>query len=80
MREMRAAGAPLIPVTSQPEGQFFKLFEMDPSPALDSPDFPDGWVNFYRSDDYSSTAYFYLDKPFSDLPALPPLAVRTEKM
>lgn len=29
-----------------------------------------GWYNFYRSDDFSSTAYFYLDKPCSDLPGL----------
>ena len=36
----------------------------------------DGWVNFYRVDHYSATAYFYLDKPESDLPALAPLSVR----
>lgn len=29
-----------------------------------------GWTNFYRVDDYSATAYFYLNKPFSNLPAL----------
>lgn len=33
-------------------------------------DFPDGWVNFYRRDDYSSTAYFYLDRPSTSLPEL----------
>ena len=34
-------------------------------------DFPNGWVNFYRMDDYSATAYFYLDKPASELSELP---------
>jgi len=52
---------------------------------LERPDFPDvfddkfpadEWVNFYRVDDYSATAYFYLDKPVNDLPALVPLAKR----
>jgi hypothetical protein len=36
----------------------------------------DGWYNYYREDDFSSVAYFYFDKPCSDLPALPELPVR----
>jgi hypothetical protein len=36
------------------------------------------WVNFYRSDDYSATAYFYLDRPDSDLPELAPLTQRIQ--
>jgi hypothetical protein len=40
----------------------------------------DGWTNFYRSDDWSSTAYFYLDKPVSNLPRLAGLELRTYKM
>jgi len=36
------------------------------------------WVNFYRSDDYAATAYFYLDRPDSDLPELAPLAQRLQ--
>jgi len=31
---------------------------------------------FERSDDYSSCVYFYLDKPFNDLPAIDPVARR----
>ena len=38
---------------------------------------PGGWMNFYRSDDYSSTAYFYLDRPTNGLPPLPEVALRT---
>lgn len=39
-------------------------------------DFPMGWVNFYRIDDYSATSYFYLDKPRTDLGELPELSER----
>jgi len=34
------------------------------------------WLNFYRSDDYAATAYFYLDRPVSNLPVLPPVGER----
>jgi hypothetical protein len=52
---------------------------------LDSPknifddDFPNGWVNFYRIDDYSSTAYFYLNKPTTSLSELPTVTERVDK-
>lgn len=36
-----------------------------------------GYGLFERRDDWSSCAYFYLDRPTSDLPDLPPVAVRT---
>ncbi|MBZ4187484.1 glycoside hydrolase family 172 protein [Niabella beijingensis] len=54
-------------------------------PLLDTPGYPDlfddrfskdEWVNFYRVDDYSATAYFYLDRPENELPPLPPVAER----
>ena len=38
--------------------------------AITDPAFPQGWINFYRVDDYSATAYFYLDQPVSNLPEL----------
>ena len=56
--------------------RFVRLLDMDKPPLLTDPNFPEGWVNFYRIDDYSSVSYFYLDKPASSLPALPSLAVR----
>ncbi|MEI9909434.1 MAG: hypothetical protein WDO71_07075 [Bacteroidota bacterium] len=43
------------------------------APAITDERFPDGWVNFYRMDDYSAVSYFYLDKPVSKLPSLPSL-------
>jgi hypothetical protein len=40
------------------------------------PDFPGSGANFYRSDDVSAAAYFYLDKPENNLPELPPVDIR----
>jgi len=37
----------------------------------------DTWTIFCREDDWSSTAYFYLDAPVSELPALANVAERT---
>ena len=39
---------------------------------------PDGFYNFYIEADYSSTAYFYYDKPSSTLPELLPLSERVK--
>ena len=55
---------------------FTRLLDMENPPLLTDPAFPEGWVNFYRIDDYSSVGYFYLDKPASSLSSLPPLNVR----
>ena len=75
VREYVAAGAELIPVTVA-GNPMTKLFELNPVPKITDSTFPQGWTNFYRSDDVSATAYFYLDKPTSGLPALAPLPVR----
>jgi hypothetical protein len=70
--ELLKAGVPLQPVSAA-KGQhkgFFNLLEMRDPPALDSAEVPNRWVNFYRSDDVSATAYFYLDRPENGLPSL----------
>ncbi len=76
--EMIAAGVNLQPVSIDAGGRpnFIKLLERDPVPSLDDPGLPDGWVNFYRSDDVSSVALFYLASPTSNLPPLQPVAER----
>jgi hypothetical protein len=71
-------GAALIPVTVAGEKEFVKLFERNPVPKLSDPAFPQGWTNFYRSDDVSSTAYFYLDSPVNGLPAIQPATIRAK--
>jgi hypothetical protein len=70
--EMMNANAELIPVSVAGE-KFLKLLEkpVDLNSVV-------GWVNFYRRDDVSSTAYFYLDRPESGLPALAPVNQRTQ--
>ena len=54
---------PLVPVSVflTKEEQWVRLF--DEPMSIDDPDFPDGWVNFYRQDDVSSVAYYYLNRP-----------------
>jgi hypothetical protein len=49
----------------------------NPARKLTDETFPDdAWCNHYRRDDYCATAYFYLDRPESSLPALAPLEER----
>jgi hypothetical protein len=78
VKKIAAAGARLIPVTVARGNEYLKLMEMNPIPQLTDPNFPDGWTNFYRLDNYTSTAYFYLNKPANNLPPLASLNDRTE--
>ena len=70
-------GAPLIPVTVSGDKGFVKLLDQIPVLKLSDTNFPQGWTNFYRSDDVSATAYFYLDRPVNGLPPIQPVAKRT---
>ena len=55
------------------------LDEANP-PKLEDTDFPLTSTNYYRSDDVSATAYFYLNKPENNLPELPPLELRLKNI
>ena len=77
VKKMEKAGAKLIPVTVAMQDKFIKLLELTPAPRLQDENFPKGWTNFYRLDNYSATAYFYLDKPTNGLQSLPVLEIRT---
>ena len=77
VKKMVKAGARLIPVTVSMPDQFVKLFDLSPVPRIEEDTFPNGWTNFYRLDNYSATAYFYLDKPVNGLPPLPGIDIRT---
>ncbi len=74
VKSLQAKGVLLTPVTVAGEHGFTRLFEHPQ--ALTDTNFPKGWVNFYRVDDYSATAYFYLDKPESKLKELAPVGER----
>jgi hypothetical protein len=78
--ELQKSGVPLIPVAIDDLTKLHHLYKKDSIVQLDRPGLPDGFSNFYRSDDVSATAYFYLDKPMVALPALQPLAIRTTKL
>jgi len=61
--KMQQAGAKVAPVTIDTGGKLLQLYKKGKIVKLDSAGLPDGWTNFYRSDDVSATAYFYSDSP-----------------
>jgi D-arabinan exo alpha-(1,3)/(1,5)-arabinofuranosidase (non-reducing end) len=92
MREIRNNGGELIPVwglktydqnmlnAKKEPMEHVWLLDMDPQPDLMDEDFPFEWGNFYRSDDVSATAYFYLNKPVNNLPKLAPVEIRLKDL
>jgi hypothetical protein len=77
VRNLVRKGAKVKPISVSGE-KFIKLLELNPVPDINDPSFPKGWTNFYREDDVSATAYFYLDKPENGLGPPAPLAKRVE--
>lgn len=80
LKELYKKGVPLKPVSIDGPGGFVRLMDMSKPPLITDSDFPDGWVNFYRVDDYSAVSYFYLDKASSSLASLPSVEVRTKNI
>lgn len=76
--ELQQKGVPLLPVSidTGAEGGFLRLLEREPPVDLTDASLPEGWCNFWRQDDWSGTAYFYLDSPGGTLPAIAPAAMR----
>lgn len=72
-------GMKSIPVTIDGGGgdKFTRLLEMSPAKDIADPSLPDGWTNFYREDDWSAVAFFYLDKPENGLPPIAGVGERT---
>ena len=82
--KIRAKGGTVIPVwilgkDGKKTYQRRLLDEVNP-PKLEDAGFPVTSTNYYRSDDVSATAYFYLDKPESNLPKLPSVEVRLKDL
>ena len=73
----QASGAPLIPVSAETNGVATHLYAPGKVTKLDPKGKLNGWTNFYRSDDVSAVAYFYLDKPSANLPDIQPVNLRT---
>lgn len=80
VKELVNKGIKLKPVTIDASSGFVRLLDQEKPMSINDENFPEGWVNFYRVDDYSAVSYFYLDKPFSSLPPLPPVNVRIERV
>lgn len=78
---LQAKGVPLIPATIDDQhGASKSLYHPGKILNLSDTTLPEGYIMFYRSDDVSSTAYFYLDKPTDELPALQKVTIRTYKL
>ncbi len=73
-------GTPLIPVTVDDEGSLKRFYTKGKIEKIDQNIMGKGWTNFYRSDDVSATAYFYLDKPSNNLPSIQPVDIRTKNL
>ncbi len=73
---LQKKNVPLVPVTLDPgsRNNFQKLLET--GKELSDPSLPDGHTNFYRSDDVSAVAYFYLNQAAGVLPPIAPAAER----
>jgi hypothetical protein len=77
---LQRANVPLIPVSVDHDGTLMPLYQEGVVARADDPKLPDGWMNFYRSDDVSATAYFYLSAPSDGLPALQAVSVRADAL
>ena len=61
--ELYRENVPLIPTTIDYNFEFYRLLDENADLRITDADFPQGFVNFYRQDHVTSTAYFYLDRP-----------------
>jgi Protein of unknown function (DUF2961) len=76
--ELMDKHVPMIPVgLDDGQKKVTPLYKNKNAPDLRDPALPPGFSNFYRSDDVSATAYFYLSSPVHDLPTLAGVSVRT---
>jgi Protein of unknown function (DUF2961) len=80
LKELYKKGVKLMPISIDGPGGFVRLLDMPNAPSISDDNFPGGWVNFYRVDDYASVSYFYFDKAFSSLPSLPSVEIRTQNV
>jgi len=93
LRKMKEAGMEFIPVWHlETYGQnildakgkpieHLRFLDMENPPDVMSEDFPEGGsTNYYRRDDVSATAYFYLDKSENNLPGIAPTEMRLKDM
>jgi len=78
--ELQKKGVPMIPTTIHEIPVIHAIYNPEKPVDLIDDQLPAEFTNFYRSDDLSSTAYFYLDKPENDLPLIQSMKIRTTKL
>src|SRR5258706_16059935 len=78
VKELYKRNVKLQPVSIDGPAGFVRI--MDNPVSLTDEKFPDGWLNFYRIDDYSAVSYFYFDKPASNLQPLASLDIRVKNV
>jgi len=70
-------GVPLIPTTvDAPNHGMLPLMDLPQPVDISTVGVEGGWCNFWRQDDWSAVAYFYMDSPVNGLPALASAAER----
>lgn len=72
---------PAIPTAlDENKGGMHGLYIPGQPAAIDTTVIPKTWINFYRQEDIASVAYFYLDTPVNELPAIQPPAIRIHNL
>jgi hypothetical protein len=80
VKELVNKGVKLKPITVDATSGFVRLLDLPQPITINDAAFPDGWVNFYRVDEYSAVSYFYLAKTSSNLPRLPGVQERVRNL
>jgi hypothetical protein len=74
--KLASAKPELRAITVDSGGKMARLLEQDAVPIAQLARGSSDWVNYYRQDDWSATALFYLDAPENGLPPLAAVAER----
>ncbi len=73
-------GVKLKPITIGINGNNIRLLESQKQVDFADSKLKDYWLNFYRSDDWSSVAFFYLNSPEDNLPSIQEVDKRTKSI
>lgn len=76
VKEMLGKNVDIKPISVHTDDTFVRLLDSEPPKTLDDPEVPYGWTNYYRRDDVSAVALFYLDRPENGLPRIAPIEER----